>query len=296
MKKNLFSILLAALCVASMAITASAADRTPVTVYYNTPDLDGVISDGEWDKENAIVMDASNSAAWGGEISNQITFYYAWDDEGLYAAAQVKDDDLMIPANSSEVYSKDCFQIAIDPAGLLGNAGVGGGMFYSLAVCQGETLGAVYHPYGGAAEDFEYEGAARLTSDGWEFEMMIPWTSIEILADDGYAWTHAEGETINALIACLDRNSDGTANMFKTVLSGVDATDFTPANYALELKLEKKVAPSLEAETETVAPAADADVTETVATTTAPATFDAGIVAAVAAIVSAAGYAVAKKH
>lgn len=291
--KKLFTMLLAALCVASMGIVASAADRTPVTVYYNTPELDGVITDGEWDKDNAIVMDASNCQAWGGEITNAITFYYSWDDEGLYAAAQVKDNDLMIPANSSEVYAKDCFQIAIDPAGLLGKANQGGGMFYSIAVCQGETLGAVYHPYGGAAEDFNYEGAARLTSDGWEFEMLIPWTSIEILGGDGYAWEHAEGETINALIACLDRNSDGSSNMWKTVLAGVEATDFTPANYALELKLEKAVAPSLETEAEVVdVPVDDATVDAPVA----PQTFDAGVIAAVAAIVSAAGYAVSKKR
>lgn len=46
------------------------------------------------------------------------------------------------------------------------------------------------------------------------------------------------------------------------------------------------------------APAAEVVVADTAAadTTTAPATFDAGVIAAVAAIVSAAGYAISKKH
>lgn len=179
-------------------------------------------------------------------------------------------------------------KLQLDPAGMLGNAGEGGGMFFSIAVCEGETLGAVYHPYGGAAEDFEFEGAARLISGGWEFEMLIPWTSIEILADDGYAWTHAEGEVINGLIACLDRNSDGSGNMYKTVLDDIDVNDFTPANYALALTLSKKAAPSLETE---------AEIVETIEeNVVAPQTFDAGIIATVAAIVSIAGYAISKKR
>ena len=50
--------------------------------------------------------------------------------------------------------------------------------------------------------------------------------------------------------------------------------------------------------TRTLNPAAEAEVVDIAAETTvvAPKTFDAGIIAAVAAIVSAAGYAVSKKH
>ena len=152
MKKILAGAMTVSL-VAAMAVSASAllADRTDVTVYANTPTLDGVINNGEWDQDNAIDMTTDNSEAWAGEINNAVYFYYSWDEKGLYLAADVLDTDVCKAADISDVYGKDAFQIALDPAGLIAADGGQGGMFYSIGPLEDGTLGAVYHPYGGAA-------------------------------------------------------------------------------------------------------------------------------------------------
>ena len=66
MKKILTGVLAVSL-LASLAISASAledAERTDVTVYKNTPTIDGVINNGEWDQDNAIDITADNAMLW----------------------------------------------------------------------------------------------------------------------------------------------------------------------------------------------------------------------------------------
>ena len=295
MKKILASAMAVSM-IAALAVSASAIadeERTDVTVYYNTPTIDGTINNGEWDQANAIDVTADNAMLWGGdEINNLVYFYYSWDEQGLYLAADVSDTDVCMPADISEVYNLDAFQIAIDPAGLIGDDAGGGAMFYSIAPMKDGNLGAVYHPYGGAAEEFEYTGAYKLTDDGWQFEMIIPWTSIEILGGDGYEWKHADGEVINALLCVLDREEGGAvANNYQITKTG--AVTFLPEDYPLELHLSTFVAPSLEVEE----PADEAPADDTAAAdTTAPVTADAGIVAAAAVMAVAAGVVLSKKH
>ena len=292
MKKILAGAMAVSLIAALAVSTAAIADeeRTDVTVYYNTPTIDGTINNGEWDQDNALDVTADNAMLWGGdEINNSVYFYYSWDDQGLYLAADVLDTDLCMPADISEVYNLDAFQIAIDPAGLIGDDAGGGAMFYSIGPMKDGKLGAVYHPYGGAAEEFDYTGAYSLTDSGWQFEMIIPWTSIEILGGDGYAWTHADGEVINALLCVLDREEDGAiANCYQITKTG--AVTFLPEDYPLELHLSTFVAPSLEVEE----PAADETVDAPAES--APTTADAGIVAAAAVMAVAAGVVLSKKH
>ena len=74
MKKILTGVLAVSL-LASLAISASAledAERTDVTVYKNTPTIDGVINNGEWDQDNAIDITADN-ALGNKEILDELT-------------------------------------------------------------------------------------------------------------------------------------------------------------------------------------------------------------------------------
>ncbi len=300
--KKIFALALSALTVSALAVSAAAlpADRTDVTVYKNTPTIDGTINLGEWDKQNAIQMTEDNCSAWAGEVSNIVTFYYSWDDAGLYIAAQVSDTDVVLATDAPGIYGADAFQIALDPHGLLADGGETGGMFYTLGLLEDGSLAALYHPYGGAGEEFEFTGSGRTTADGWEFEAIIPWSSIEILADDGYAWTHADGEYMNALIAMLDRNDGGAeTNAYKTIIDGRDS--FLPEDYAMKLNLSTFVAPSLEA-TEDPAPAEDTTPVEdggaevdTTPAPVAPSTADAGVAVAAVAMAAAAAVVLAKK-
>lgn len=276
MKK--LSVLLAVICVLS-AITASVsalpAKVTEFTVYENTPTLDGKIEEGEWDLDGAIALTEDITYAWtGNNASCEIMFYFSWDNEGLWIAADVKDDEVCMPADLKTVYNMDAFQIALDPAGLIGKDGKkGGAMFFSIGPFADGGLGAVYHPYGGSATEFNYKGKSSLTKDGWCFEMCIPWTSIEILAADGFAWKHADGEFINCIICMLDRDSKGSvSHCYKTGLEGKQ--NFKPADYSHKMILSDDIAPSLKAEEK--------------APTTAAATMDPIALIAAAAVLSGA--------
>lgn len=293
--KKFFTLALASVMVASMSISAAAlpADKVTIDVYKNTPVMDGVISEGEWDTENVVVLGKDTALAWSGEVTDDVTYYFCYDEKGLYVGVYAEDNDVNSPQSVSEVYNLDAVQFALDPAGLIGAAGGGGAMFYSVAMMSNGELGALYHPYGGGGIEFTYSGACAESFDGWSFEMMIPWTeSIEILAGDGYAWKHADGETINFILAMLDRDESGAvSNCYLTAVESNPQVDFSPANYCYKMVLHDETAPSLVVETE-------AEVVDTVVDTlaAAPQTFDAGVIAAVAAIVSAAGYAISKKR
>jgi len=289
--KKFFALALASVMVAAMSISAAAlpADKVTIDVYKNTPVMDGVISEGEWDTDNVVVLGKDTALAWAGEVTDDVDYYFCWDDKGLYIGVDAADNDVNSPQTVSEVYNLDAVQFAIDPAGLIGAAGGGGAMFFSVAMLSDGSLGALYHPYGGGGIEFTYSGACAESADGWSFEMMIPWTeSIEILGGDGYAWTHGDGQEINFILAMLDRDDSGaTTNAYLTAVETNPQVDFTPANYCYKMILHDETAPSLVVE----------EVVETPAETpAAPQTFDAGVIAAVAAIVSAAGYAISKKR
>lgn len=84
----------------------------------------------------------------------------------------------------------------------------------------------------------------------------------------------------------------GTFQMSEVVLTGT-AGEAAPATAETEATVEETTAP----ETEAAETTATEETVEAPATTTeAPKTFDAGVIAAVAAVVSAAGYAISKKR
>jgi len=236
--KKIFSAVLFALIFMGVTMNANAMpkEKVSIDVYYGTPTLDGKISEGEWDKENAVILNKDTAVAWMGTVSDDVTYYYSWDDEALYIAVDAVDNDVILPANIHEVFTKDAVQFALDPAGLIGKANGSGGMFFSAGMLKDGSLGAVYHPYGGSAQQFKYTGAAQRTTKGFSFEIEIPWKdSIEILAKDGFRWTHGDGQKINFILAMLDRDNNGaTSNCYMTAVATNPKADFTPVNYAIQ--------------------------------------------------------------
>lgn len=268
MKRILAGILsLLLLCSLGIPSAALSGSSGKIEVPYSSPELDGVISGGEWDAESSVVLNGSSACAWMGEVTGEVVYYFAWNDEGLFIAADITDDDLVLPEDDSQLYIKDAVQFALDPAGLIGKSGGSGGMFYSAAMKADGSLGACYHPYGGNAKQFAYEGAAAETDRGFSLEIMIPWErSIEILAGDGYAWEHAAGETIRFIVAMLDRDQNGAvANCYMSA-GGRETVDFSPANYCYTMVLkgeEKEPEPTeTSAPTESSAPAEEEEEPE----------------------------------
>ena len=231
--KKFISAALVCLLGLSLSVGAFAADRTVIEVPKDTPTIDGEIDDAEWNRDNYIVMDSSNCQAWAGEIADQVTFYYYWDDNGIYCAAKVVDTDVNLCADGDSPYGLDCFQIALNPNGLIADDQQG--IFFSMGVTDTGNVEVQRHNYQDGHITDKCTGKGKTTADGWQMEVLIPWSEVKVLDTD---FTVEEGLSMTAIICLLDRDDGGaTTNAFKTTLSDKDVGDFTVGAYALNLTL-----------------------------------------------------------
>ena len=266
MRKNLISTLICALLLCgTMALSVFAA-TTPISVPKATPTIDGEIDALEWNRDNYIEMDSSNCQAWAGEIIDKVTFYYYWDDSGLYCAAKVIDEDVNLCYDGDSPYTLDCFQIALNPGNLID--GVDQGILFSIGVTDNGNVEEQRHNYEDGLITENCVGKGKTNDDGWQLELLIPWDQINVLDTK---FTPEVGYKLDAIICLLDRDDGGgTTNAFKTVLPDGDVNDFTVASYALTLTLEEeKAAEEVLAIEEEAAPA-EAAPAEAPAETPAP--------------------------
>ncbi len=277
MKKSLaLTVLCSVLLAGALALSVFAA-TTPISVPKATPTIDGEIDELEWNRDNYIIMDSSNCQAWVGEIIDHVTFYYYWDDQGLYCAAKVIDEDVNLCYDGDSPYTLDCFQIALNPGNLID--GGEQGIFFSMGVTDTGNVEVQRHNYEDGLITENCVGKGKTNADGWQLELLIPWDQINVLDTK---FTPEVGYKLDAIICLLDRDDGGaTTNAFKTVLPDGDVGDFTVASYALTLTLEEEKAAeevlaieeeaaAVEAAIEEVAEAA-APVAETAAPAAAPA-------------------------
>ena len=288
--KKFLTMALAALMVAGMSLSAAAfAPVGNVSVPYATPTVDGVINADEYPAEGKVVIDASNATAggWLGEVpaANSIELYCAWDDTNFYLAGNVTDPAFTY--SSEGQYDGDSFQVSLNVDNVFTTVDASSrAIFYSWGL---QENGAVDVMRQESANNGLIAGAGKgaKTDKGWCFEVAL---SLEMLAEDVSLKANTDaivdvGMPIGGLFCYLDHDeNNGLVNAYAT--SATETVGWDPAAHGLTFIFAEEV---VETEPETVAE-------EVVADTAAPQTFDAGVIAAVAAIVSAAGYAVSKKR
>lgn len=296
MKK--LTITAAVLTVCMLATSASAfAPVGNVSVPYATPTVDGVINAGEYPESGKVIIDASNATAggWVGEVpaANSIELYCAWDDTNFYLAGNVTDPAFNYTTNA-EGYNGDAFQVSLNVDNVFTTTDASSrAIFYSWGLQEDGTVDVMRQESANNAL-ITGVGKGQKTDDGWCFEVAL---NLEMLAEDVSAKANIDaiveaGMPIGGLFCYLDHDENGNlVNAYAT--AATETVGWDPAAHGLTFVFAEQV---VETEAGTEAEVVDAAAEEAPATTTAPATFDAGIVAAVAAIVSAAGYAVAKKH
>ncbi len=285
--KKLFSLLLASLCVVSLAVTAGAAatmnEQRNIPMAATAPTIDGVISGDEWDNALTVKVNKDTTDAVSGTLDTcpDATYYWMWDYSGLYFFADVKDStapDTVHPRNNGSYNSGDGVQFCIYPdVNGTGNA-AGDLYFWSLVVAD--------------------DGNAEI---GEHFV---------------FGTTSAGADVEDAVIACTKNGTNYTLEAFmpavcwessNTPIVVVEGTTFAMSNVLME---QDGATQSLMSDsawfdgvtsnkyTLTTDVAGHVDAPEVVedVVTDAPQTFDMGVIAAVAAIVSAAGYAISKKR
>ena len=283
--KKLFAALLAAVCAASMVVTAGAAgvdnQEFSIPKANTAPVIDGVITGDEWD--NALVRSLTtatvNSPFNTGMACPDANFYWMWDDAGLYLFVDCKDATAngAVRAQGAGAYNAgDGIQLNVYPV-----AGESTNYFWSMVIADdGKPACGEHFVFGGGSGADVHAVEIEMIANGtaYTMEAFYPaevWEETGMSIEEGLAF----------VMANIVMEHDGSTQELFTDTTWGDSTKFN--TYTLTADVAGHVD----------APEPEAEVVDTVVDTpAAPQTFDAGVIAAVAAIVSAAGYAISKKR
>ncbi len=272
--KKLLALGMTALLVAGMAVSVSAVNSF-------TASAGTCVVDGEKDLAYVSAPIVSNYEIADGAALG--TTWAAWDDDYLYLYTEVQDGAVTPAADVTSIWSNDCVEYYINLSGEYG-------AITDINAAQ-YTMGPNFTAWagGGMHRDNNMDNAPfafTLTDYGYTVEVAIPW---------GSDYTAEEGAAIDFCVGINDdSDGDGSTREFQTFTGADQGNEWSAADEAMDkltLSAEKYVEP--EPETEAAVEVVDA-AAETVVV--APKTFDAGVIAAVAAVVSAMGYTFSKKR
>ncbi len=270
MKKTL-ALLLATLMTGAMALSAGAAFDRTYTAPYGTPDMDGEV-DAVWEYAEWTAVDKPYDGSTDTDSTLQIKML--WDEYHLYFLAEVYDTDINVENDIVEVYIDEL----MDRASSYGD---------DDSQTRFKVADGKLPDNAGTNHQSDVECVVNaLGGDKYLLEGCIMWMAAKPVEglQIGLEFMYNEGNATSDFVEAYRWNVD-TAN------------GDTPPYQSTECfgTLTLGAAPVVETEApETEAEVVDAAAAPAVAA--APQTFDAGVIAAVAAIVSAAGYAVSKKR
>ncbi|WFB36354.1 sugar-binding protein [Kiritimatiellota bacterium B12222] len=163
------------------------ADRWPVEVIPRNQRVlprmvDGPVFDGAFaDWEEAIEVSMVNSKVMGSDASGSV--FLAWDEEYLYFAANVRDNEMMNNMTSKTLYREDGIELFVSTKPREEGGGFGPDdyqFFITPTSKSGEGVVAwVTDREGGVIQHLE--GAQTFlgkTNMGWGVEVAIPWTAL----------------------------------------------------------------------------------------------------------------------
>ncbi len=263
MKKAL-SLVLAILLVMALAVAASAGVVNG-EILNGTPVVDGELDD-IYTQSAHFVLDMNAVYPWGsGDLANEseANAYFLWDADYLYVCITGVDDSPF--SDPDKGWQNDAAELWFIDENLKFKVHMAADGNFFLGT---DGDGAVAWEKGFDASKY----AAVQNDDGWVVEAALP---------------------MNGLAA--GKSFDFTLQV-NNVYDSEKANGIAIGSQSPEETLKCVADAVVVAAPETEAPAAEVVDVAAETVVEAPKTFDAGIIAAVAAIVSAAGYAVSKKH
>lgn len=317
------------LLIAALAATSASAALVPYeledygqktfSVYSTTtaPVVDGVVNAGEYGDPIAVYNLGDDGAYWSGDdfsdaelaelIPGNISMYMTYDDTYVYIALTCEDSSHMTPLSGTGVWDGDYMEWDIllpsDSFDDLNNR-----IRYALGADNTGDVTGYYanipdyaNPVNSVNEEIKDLTKNNVTVNGnlTTYEAKLTWA--ELLGTDGAPDSALYYVQLGCSSEALADQSDYEAylGVFRCAPAYDEDTKAEIADnggagsFAFNVLNFVGEAPAPETEAEVVdVPAAEDTATEAVA----PQTFDMGVVAAVAAVVSAAGYAVSKKR
>ena len=294
MKKTWILFCAAALAAASAILPVSAAaenENYDIPKAAAAPVIDGVMGEREWD--NALVRelnaDNANSPTNMGFPCPDASFYYMWDEDGIYLFADVTDGTApqkRLTQGSGAYNTMDGVQLNIFPD-TTGSAKY----FWSLVITEDGTPACGEHfVFGGGkgADVPEVEIAGKLNGSSYTIEAFFP---VEVWEAVTPAIEIQPGSSfIMGNIVMENNGTNGSTDLF------TDTAWSKPASMNTYTLVNTTAgAAETTAAVTTAAPATEAATSPAQPTASAPATFDIAVIAAAAAAASAAGIVLGKK-
>lgn len=116
--KRLLFLFIISLCMVFIGSSLLAQDEEYIALKATSPPtIDGDLSD--WALVEGVYLDEweENGGTSDGPDDISLTFYVIWDDDNLYFAVEVTDDEHLHQNTGDTIYDGDAIQLAIDPTG-----------------------------------------------------------------------------------------------------------------------------------------------------------------------------------
>lgn len=283
-----------------------------VNLNYGTVTVDGNFSAAKWAAAAPFVADASNTAAWSGDILAAVQVYGLWDESGLYLGGEVTDSTFTY---SNGGYDGDAIQFSLDVGQNFLGTDESRAIFYSFGAYENAADHVLVRQESATdGEVADGEGGFLLktakTAAGWTYEMFMPWTMLneDLDAKAGKTFAAGEGGKINVLLCYLDREDGSLLGAWGTFTA--EEPDWGPDGHGITYTLQAKPAPAPAPAPEPEAPLAEEPApapaepapaapapapAEPAPAPAAPATGDAGTAIAVLALFGAAVFSALRK-
>ena len=157
----------------------------------NTPTIDGTASESEGYSVVKELNSTNMAPFWSPQSMCIIkaNVYFAWDAKNLYLAADITDPSMMLSKAEDDSegkndygYDGDMFVFMLDPLGECFNSGMtqtnNRTAWYCFGIGEGNMLKSYRTQVNEADLSTDVSGVATTTTNGWAFEVSIPWATI----------------------------------------------------------------------------------------------------------------------
>jgi hypothetical protein len=143
------------------------------------PKIDGDLGDKAWQWAEGVYVDEweSNGGTSKGPEDISLTFYVLWDDDNLYFAAEVTDDEQLHENSGGNIWNGDAIQISIEPSGERPAGGFDGTSYeynFGLDVSDKVTMSRLFGHPKSAGDNSELMVVRDDDNEKTYYELRIP--------------------------------------------------------------------------------------------------------------------------
>ena len=191
--------------------------------------IDGDLSDWKLADRTAVPFIRAHTSydskkGWKGPADLSCDLYTLWDENGLYFAADIKDDFAITRYNNVDIWVDDNIMWGLYPDGLKRGDTVKGGYYREhIGPCQDGVarIFRVGNPENGPATAENAKIAIKRTKDGYLYEWFYPWSAVAPLSG-----RPGEKFRLSALVFDRDKVPAGIADDGFKGLTGISLRGF----------------------------------------------------------------------